>query len=80
MITMISKWVIEKANTITATFFGGISSISYVNVKTQLLQINWAQWGLDLFMRVIEVGIVGAVGAFSGLIVKHFFEKYFIKK
>jgi hypothetical protein len=80
MIQLFSKWLIAKANTITATFFGGLSSISYVNIKTHLLQINLGQWGIDLLLRVVEVGVVGAVGAFSGLVVKHLFEKYFIKK
>lgn len=76
---VVLKWVVANGNTVTASTFGSVTSI-YANVKLDLLQINWGQWSLGVLQEVIKVGLVGAVGAFSGLLVKHLFEKYIIKK
>lgn len=60
--------------------FGGVSAIGHSLLKVNLLQINWGEWGIQLFIKVMEVGIVGLVGGAAGLLGKKIIEYYFFKK
>lgn len=65
---------------VIAGLTGGISAIGHAIITMNLLQVDFAQWSILLGLKIIEVALVGAVGAFTGLFVKRVFHKVFPQK